>query len=190
MNTPAILAFWTPDFIMGLVIVLMVLGLVAVIILDRSSRTWRKDLDDWRTAWLERVRRFPIKAILWSALALPVLLFIAYLIYESPEGLKSRLERREDFHYPTIPEADWHAGVDPDKQCSVTANVTKYPQRCAGPALINPLVSQAFLDGAGEGAPIDDDPAIAAARIEAGGLWFLYLSVYKEVAEDDEKNCN
>jgi len=33
MNTTDILAFWTPGFIMQLVIVLMVLGLVAVIII-------------------------------------------------------------------------------------------------------------------------------------------------------------
>lgn len=100
----------------------------------------------------------------------------ARMVYETPEGLKSRLERREDLHYPGVPEADWDPGVDPDKQCSVAANVQKYPQRCAGPALINPLITQAFLDGANA----VGDAAAHAATIEAAGLWFLYLSVYKE----------
>lgn len=96
--------------------------------------------------------------------------------YEIEEGLKSRLERREDLHYPPIPEADWDPGFDPDKQCSVIANVEKYPDRCAGPAQINPLLTRALLDGAaGVG-----DPRTHAARIEAAGLWFLYISVYKE----------
>ncbi|WAS94014.1 hypothetical protein [Nannocystis punicea] len=96
--------------------------------------------------------------------------------YVLPEGLESRLVRREDMHYPPIPEAEWDPQVDPDKQCTVEALVTKYPERCVGPAHIQPIVDEAFAAGqAGEG-----DANIHAARIHGGLLWFLYLSVYKE----------
>ncbi len=96
--------------------------------------------------------------------------------YAEDEGLESRLQRREDLHFPAVPESDWDPGVDGDKQCTVTANVAAYPERCAGPALIAPIMNEAFAAGQmGEG-----EPAVHIARIEAAGLWFLYLSVYKE----------
>ncbi len=96
--------------------------------------------------------------------------------YAEDEGLESRLQRREDLHFPEIPESDWDPGVDADKQCTVSANVDKYADRCAGPAQIAPIMNDAFAAGQmGEG-----EPAIHIARIEAAGLWFLYLSVYKE----------
>lgn len=96
--------------------------------------------------------------------------------YSEMEGLLSRVIRREDLHYPPIPEEDHDPGVDVDKQCTVTANVEKYPDRCAGPAKIAPLVGDAFAAGqTGDG-----DPLIHAARIEAGLLWFFYISAYKE----------
>ena len=96
--------------------------------------------------------------------------------YVLAEGLESRLVRREDLHLPPIPMADWDPGVDPDKQCTVEANVQKYPDRCVGPAKIAPLVAGAFDQGQlGKG-----DPDVLAAEIQAGLLWFLYLSVYKE----------
>lgn len=96
--------------------------------------------------------------------------------YSEDEGLESRLQRREDLHFPEIPMSDWDPGVDSDKQCTVEANVAAYPERCAGPSSIAPLMNEAFAAGQnGEG-----DPAVHIARIEAAGLWFLYLSVYKE----------
>jgi len=96
--------------------------------------------------------------------------------YSEAEGLESRLVRREDLHFPEIPEADWESGVDPDKQCTVTANVEKYPDRCVGPAKIAPLVQDAFAAGQ----TCDGNPNVHAARIEAGLAWFLYISPYKE----------
>lgn len=96
--------------------------------------------------------------------------------YSEDEGLESRLQRREDLHFPAIPEADWDPGVDPDKQCTVSANVEKYPERCAGPARIAPIINEAFAAGQ----TAEGEPAVHIARIEAAGLWFLYLSVYKE----------
>ncbi len=96
--------------------------------------------------------------------------------YSEDEGLESRLQRREDLHFPEIPEADWDPGVDSDKQCTVASNVEKYPERCAGPSSIAPLINEAFAAGQmGEG-----EAAVHVAQIEAAGLWFLYLSVYKE----------
>lgn len=82
------------------------------------------------------------------------------------EGLESRVSRREDEHYPKL-----------DKQCRdlTPAEQQANPDRCVGPAQIQPLLNQAFQDGqAGK------DPVLAAARIEAAILWFLYVSTYKE----------
>lgn len=96
--------------------------------------------------------------------------------YSEDEGLESRLQRREDLHFAAIPESDWDPGVDGDKQCTVPSNVAAYPERCAGPALIAPVMNEAFAAGqTGDG-----EPAVHVARIEAAGVWFLYLSVYKE----------
>ncbi len=96
--------------------------------------------------------------------------------YSEDEGLESRLQRREDLHFPEVPMEDWDPGVDSDKQCTVATNVEAYPQRCAGPAQIAPVMNDAFAAGQmGEG-----EPAVHVARIEAAGMWFLYLSVYKE----------
>lgn len=96
--------------------------------------------------------------------------------YELEEGLGSRVDRREDLHYPEIPEEEWDPGLDPDKQCSNTELATAYADRCVGPAQMRPIISQAFIDGmSGTG-----DPNVHAARIKGTVLWFLYLSAYKE----------
>jgi hypothetical protein len=97
-------------------------------------------------------------------------------VYSLEEGLESRLVRREDLHYPPIPEEDFDPGVDPDKQCTVEANVIAHADRCAGPTKIAPIIERAFDDGQlGVG-----DPNVHAARIDAAILWFYYISVYKE----------
>jgi hypothetical protein len=96
--------------------------------------------------------------------------------YITPEGLESRVVRREDLHYPEIPMADWDPQVASDKQCTVTGNTDKYPERCVGPHTMVPLIDGAFEAGqTGDG-----DPQIHAATIHATLDWFLYLSVYKE----------
>lgn len=101
---------------------------------------------------------------------------VARGMYAQEEGLESRLLRREDLHFASIPEEHWEPGVDGDKQCTVAANVEMFPQRCAGPALIAPIINDAFASGQlGEGKAV-----VHAARIDAALLWFLYLSVYKE----------
>lgn len=113
---------------------------------------------------------------------------MARTVYAVDEGLESRVLRREDLHYPPIPEADHDPDFEPDKQCSSMANVAKYPDRCAGPAKMAPLITDAFVAGMqGEG-----NAAAHAARIEAGGLWFLFLSTFKEANTciDKAKDCD
>lgn len=96
--------------------------------------------------------------------------------YVIPEGLESRLARREDLHVDPIPMADWDPQVDADKQCTVEANVSKYPARCIGPSTLAPIIDDAFAKGQlGEG-----DPNVHAARIHGALVWFLTLSIYKE----------
>ena len=96
--------------------------------------------------------------------------------YALEEGIESRVVRREDIHYDNIAEADQDPMVDFDKQCTIEANVDRYPDRCAGPSKIAPIINEAFAAGqAGEG-----DPAVHAARIDAAIEWFMYLSVIKE----------
>jgi hypothetical protein len=109
--------------------------------------------------------------------------------YAIPEGLESRLVRREDLHYDPIPMSDWDPGVDSDKQCTVASNVTKYPDRCVGPSKMSPIVVDAFNMGQeGKG-----DPDVLAAQIQATLLWFIYTSVYKEAntcATEVGKDCD
>jgi hypothetical protein len=86
--------------------------------------------------------------------------------YTVPEGLESRVARREDEHYPP-------AG----KKCQdmTVEELAANPDRCVGPAKIAPLLKAAF-----EGGAKGENPRLNAARIEAGLLWFLFVSVYKE----------
>ncbi len=102
----------------------------------------------------------------------------ARMIYATDNGLESRVLRRDDPHYPPIPEADQDPGQGLDRQCSVGDNAINYPDRCVGPAQMQPLLDEAFAAGmSGEG-----DPNVHAARIDAGLLWFSFVSVYKEAA--------
>lgn len=102
----------------------------------------------------------------------------ARTIYATENGLESRVLRREDLHYPPIPEEDQDPGVTFDRQCTVGENATNYPDRCVGPAKIQPIVDEAFAAGmTGEG-----DPNVHAAVIDAAIQWFLWVSIYKESA--------
>ncbi len=87
-------------------------------------------------------------------------------IYQEPEGLDSRLVRRYDPHF------DVPAGTD----CTIPATAAMFPDYCVGPAILQPIVLDAFARGAAEEAPT----RLHAARIEATLLWFLYVSAYKE----------
>jgi hypothetical protein len=101
---------------------------------------------------------------------------MARVVFEIDEGLASRVDRREDLHFPEIPMAEWDEGLDPDKQCSNSTLAAAYPERCVGPSTLRPLINQAFIDGI-EG---NGDPNVHAATIKAALLWFIYISPYKE----------
>lgn len=113
--------------------------------------------------------------LLWGT-PTPEVFSQARAAYSEAEGLESRVLRREDLHFPEIPMDQWDPGLDGDKQCNNAALAAAHPQRCAGPALIAPIVDAAFVAGqTGQGMP-----EVHAARIKAALVWFLYLSVYKE----------
>ncbi|MBK8252351.1 MAG: hypothetical protein IPK82_06745 [Polyangiaceae bacterium] len=86
--------------------------------------------------------------------------------YSVDQGLESRVSRREDEHYPA-------AAIK--CQDMTPAELAMNVDRCVGPAQIQPLLNAAFQDGTD-----GKDPVLNAARVEAGLLWFLYMSVYKE----------
>ncbi|MEE2644009.1 MAG: hypothetical protein VYD19_03665 [Myxococcota bacterium] len=89
----------------------------------------------------------------------------AELIYGEDEGLGSRVTRRYDAHI------EKPAGAD----CSDAEAGDRWPDYCVGPARIEPMIIEAFRAGiAGE------TPTVNAATVEAAGIWFLYLSTYKE----------
>jgi hypothetical protein len=103
----------------------------------------------------------------------------ARVSYTETNGLDSRVQRREDLHYPAVPAADG--------ACTDAGVPELYPDRCVGPARILPILNQAFADG-----PTTTEPLVAAARIEAALLWFLYLSPYKEsfTCTDTPADCD
>lgn len=99
-------------------------------------------------------------------------------IYATDNGIESRVLRREDLHFPPIPPEAQDDTVAFDRQCTVGTNATDYPDRCVGPAKIQPIVDAAFAAGmTGDG-----DPVVHAARIDAALSWFFYVSIYKESA--------
>ncbi len=91
--------------------------------------------------------------------------------YATGEGLDSRVQRREDEHYAPV--------TDPDSgdtlRCRDEGVPAMDPERCVGPALILPILNDAFVAGI-EG----NEPELQAARIEAALLWFFYVSTHKE----------
>ena len=90
----------------------------------------------------------------------------ARLLYSQPEGVDSRVQRREDVHYPEAP-----------KLCRdmTSEEAMQYADRCVGPAKIIPMLNDAFEKG-----QKGIDPVIQAARVEAALIWFMYVSYYKE----------
>lgn len=90
----------------------------------------------------------------------------ARVVFSADQGLGSRVERREDEHYPPGPKA-----------CNdmTPSELAMYRDRCAGPAKILPIINAAFTAG-GKG----EEPRANADRMEAALLWFLYISPFKE----------
>lgn len=88
----------------------------------------------------------------------------ARMIYQEEEGLDSRLVRRYDALID-VPD-----GTD----CTLDGVPEMFPEYCVGPATLQPAILDAFADGAMGGG------RVAAARVEAVLLWFLYVSTNKE----------
>jgi hypothetical protein len=90
-------------------------------------------------------------------------------LYAVPGGLASRVARRQDVHFAEVPGDDKFA-------CAQETVAAQYPDRCAGPAQLTPLINAAFVGGSDQVSPMAQ-----AARIEAALLWFLYLSTLSEI---------
>ncbi|MFZ5469627.1 MAG: hypothetical protein ACOZIN_09335 [Myxococcota bacterium] len=88
----------------------------------------------------------------------------ARTLYAQDQGLDSRVQRREDIHYPAPPQP-----------CSTAGVPEQYPDRCVGPQKLLPVLNEAFAQGS-QG----ESPLVQAARIEAALLWFLYVSALSE----------
>jgi len=85
------------------------------------------------------------------------------------------VSRREDEHYPPAMNS---GGMVAACNTLTMAEQQAYPDRCIGPLTLTPFIATAFTDGANATDPLAR--RLAAARIEAGLLHFLQLSVYKE----------
>jgi hypothetical protein len=102
--------------------------------------------------------------------------------YSVAQGIGSRVDRRQDIHYPTIP------GTPSATACSNAGVPAMYPDRCAGPALLGPIINDAFQKGLA-----GTQPRVQAARLEAALLWFFYLSTVSEVwtcSFDKKDDCD
>jgi hypothetical protein len=88
----------------------------------------------------------------------------ARVAYAVDQGIDSRVQRREDYHYPKASAA-----------CSTVGVPETAPDRCVGPAKLLPILNDAFARG------VRRRNRIQAARIEAALTWFFYISTYSEV---------
>jgi hypothetical protein len=84
-------------------------------------------------------------------------------------GLQSRIDRREDEHYPLFVNAMGQT------LCTDAAQNGNQPDRCVGPVRMVPALNAALMAGAN-----GQEPRVQAARVEGILMWFLYTSVYKE----------
>ncbi|NOY93369.1 MAG: hypothetical protein GXP55_19465, partial [Deltaproteobacteria bacterium] len=104
----------------------------------------------------------------------------ARLIYQEDQGIDSRVVRRYDPHF-SVPD-----GTD----CTAPGVAEMFPDYCVGPGLLSPMILDEFAAGAtGSGS----EPArVHAARIEAGLLWFFYVSSFKEslTCSTKPKDCD
>ena len=88
----------------------------------------------------------------------------ARILYQEDEGLDSRVVRRYD---PRV-------SVPDDTDCTQVGVPEQYPAYCIGPSTLQPMILQALNRGA------EMPDRRLAARVEAGLLWFLYISSLKE----------
>lgn len=91
----------------------------------------------------------------------------ARVAYAVDQGIDSRVQRREDWHYAAAPNGG---------KCSDVGVPAANPARCVGPNTLLPLLTDAFAKGAR-----GETPRIQAARIQAGLEWFFHISSLAEV---------
>lgn len=108
-----------------------------------------------------------IADLLWrQAGAIAVDNFIdAQILYGEDGGVGSRVVRRYDSHIPAPEGAN----------CRDENAGEMWPEYCVGPAAIEPVILAAF-----DAAIMGEAPRENARRIEAGLLWFYYVSTFKE----------
>ncbi len=104
--------------------------------------------------------------------------------YALAEGIESGVTRREDVHYPCVDD-----GAGGCLRCRdlTAAEIIAHCDRCVGQCRMQPLVRDALDAGiAGKQALLN------AARVEAGLLWYLYVTTYKEcaVCEGNQGDCD
>ena len=130
---------------------------------------------------IARVAAFDMIAdYLWRGSSVPSAddFLSARLEYELDEGLASRVTRRYDAHVER-PENDVN--------CRGETDAADYPEFCVGPASMHPLITNAFVAGS-----TGEMPEVNAAKVEAGLLWFMYVSTHKEgySCKDKAKDCD
>jgi hypothetical protein len=106
----------------------------------------------------------------------------ALLIYGQGDGsISSRIVRRQDIHYPDIPN-------NSKTRCTEPGVADANPDRCVGPAKLVPMINKAFE------AAINTrtEPLSQSARIEAALIWFQYVSVLAEqgTCRDTPEDCD
>ncbi len=103
-------------------------------------------------------------------------------LYAVDEGLDSRVQRREDEHYPPVTDGDGNV-----LKCRDDGVPAMDTDRCVGPAKILPILNDAFAAGAA-----GEEPRVNAARIEAALVWFFYVSTHKETVTcvQKSKDCD
>lgn len=113
-----------------------------------------------------------IADLLWRAASTPdAEAFIsARTVYSTDEGIQSRVTRREDEHYAPVVDGDGNV-----LQCRNAGVPELDPDRCVGPALLEPVILDAFQLGIAGTSPL-----IQTRRIEAALTWFFYISTHKE----------
>jgi hypothetical protein len=106
----------------------------------------------------------------------------ALVIYGMGDGsISSRAVRRQDIHYPDIPN-------NSKSRCTEPSVADAYPDRCVGPAKLVPIINRAF-EAAIQGGV---EPLSQSARIEAALIWFSYVSVLAEqgTCRDTPEDCD
>ena len=129
----------------------------------------RQKADQQHAERAARIASFEVIAdLLWRSSEAPTAqdFLNARIEYAIDQGLDSRVQRRYDAHV-TRPEE----GVN----CRGADHGELYPDYCVGPGQIMPLLTAAFASGS-----LGESPLKNAAEVEAGLLWFLYISTYKE----------